>query len=94
MLAVYRLLGVPPRKTMGIFAIESLLTTLTTVLPSAAAVWIIIHALEEKVQVLLPWKTALWVYAGVAAFHLIVSILPMLRLLRLPPARLAAKYDF
>ena len=94
MLAVYRLLGVPPRKAMGIFAIESLLTTLTAVLPSAAAVWIIIHALKEKVQVLLPWKTALWVYAGVAAFHLIVSILPMLRLLRLPPARLAAKYDF
>ena len=94
MLAVYRLLGVPARKAVGIFAIESVLMTLTTALPAAAAVWAVVGLLGDKVEVLLPWQAAVWVYVGVAVFHLLVSILPMLRLLRLPPARLAAKYDF
>ena len=94
MLAVYRLLGVPARKVAGIFAVESLLSTLKTALPSALAVWLAVLLLGENVELLFTWQAALCVYGGVAVFHLVVTVLPMMRLLLLPPARLAAKYDF
>ena len=94
MLAVYRLLGVPARKLVGIFTLESLIATLTTALPSALAVYLALLLLKDKAELLLPLSAAAWVYAGVTVFHLLVTLLPMLRLLRLPPARLAAKYDF
>ena len=94
MLAVYRLLGIPAGKTGMIFTIESLLTTLTTALPAAAAMYAGVTLLGDKVEMLLPWQAAAWVYAGVTVYHLIVTMIPMAGLLRLPPARLASKFDF
>lgn len=98
MLAVYRLLGIPGRKLMGIFAMESFLSTLTTALPAALGTWAVIALLRWlpsiQLDLLLPWQAALGVYLAVAVFHLAVTLLPLARLLRLPPARLAAKYDF
>ena len=93
MLSVYRLLGIPGRKTVGIFFLESLSSTAVTVLPAVLAVWLVVRLLGDKVQMLLPLGAAFGVYGAVVVFHLIVSLLPLLSLLRLPPARLAAKYD-
>ena len=98
MLSVYRLLGIPGRKICGIFAIESVFSTLVTALPAAAGTWLVITVLklfpDIAPDLILPWQTALLVYAGITCFHLAVSLLPLLRLLKLPPARLAAKFDF
>ena len=93
MLAVYRLLGVPNRKTVGIFAIESGLSILTAVIPAAALSWCGIALLGERAELLLPPVAAVAVCLAIAGFHLAVSLLPLYGLLRLPPARLAAKYD-
>lgn len=94
MLAVYRLLGVPSRKVAGIFAMESLVSTLKTALPAALTVWLALFFLGDLVELLLPLRAAMYVYAGVTVFHLLVTWMPMMRLLWMPPARLAAKYDF
>ena len=97
MLAVYRLLGIPGRKLALIFAMESLLTCLITVVPSAAAGWLYITVAaripEMESSLLLPWQGAVAVGAAMTVYHLLVSLEPLWRLLRLPPAQLAAKYD-
>ncbi len=96
MLSVYRLLGIPGSKAVGIFLIESLLSSLTTALPAALGTWLALLVLRQfgYSNLSLPFGAALLVYAGIVAFQLLVTWLPMRGLLKLPPARLAAKYDF
>lgn len=98
MLSVYRLLGIPWTKAVTIFTLESVFCTMTTALPAAAMTWAAVKILQlfpsVQTEILLPWQAAGLVYLGVLGFHLMVSILPLIRLLRLPPAQLAAKYDF
>lgn len=97
MAAVYRLLGIPRRKLAIVFALECLLLALTGTLPAALLAWLAVTILSAfpsvELSLLLPWYAAAGVFAGTTAFHLLVSLLPLMRLLRLPPARLAAKYD-
>lgn len=98
MLAVYRLLGVPNRKTAAIFAMESLGISLSSALPAALLTWAVIKALTVMPSIsfsmILPLPTAILSYGAALAFHMAFSLLPVLRLLRLPPASLATKYDF
>ena len=97
MAAVYRLLGIPGRKLGTIFALESLLLVLMGVVPPAALMWLAVTALSglpsARVSLLLPWHAAAAVCAAIALFYLLAVLLPLGRLLRLPPARLAAKFD-
>lgn len=97
MLAVYRLLGIPRRKLVCIFSLETVLSSLITALPAAIAAWgfanIATRITEIDFRMILPWYAALGVYGCILVYHLIVSLLPLRRLLRLPPAQLAAKYD-
>ena len=96
MVAVYRLLGIPGRKLATIFALECVRIEAKTVLPVAVSVWAILAVLARtslKLPLLLPWYAALAVTVGIFAFHLAASLFPLRRLLRLPPAQLAAKYD-
>ncbi len=96
MLSVYRLLGIPGRKAVTIFMIESVLGSLTTALPAALGTWLVLAILGQFgiSNMVLPFGVALLVYLGIVLFHLLVTWLPMRGLLKLPPARLAAKYDF
>lgn len=97
MLAVYRLLGIPNRKLVTIFTLESILTSLTTALPAAGLTWAGVELAklvpEWNVSLLLPWQAALAVCGIILVYHVFVSLQPLNRLLRLPPAQLAAKYD-
>ena len=96
MLSVYRLLGIPSGKAVGIFMIESVLSSLTTALPAALGTWLVLAVLRqfEVTGLLLSFGAALLVYVGIVCFQMLVTWLPTRSLLRLPPARLAAKYDF
>ena len=98
MIGVYRLLGIPGRKLVAIFTLESLLSFLRSTLPAAVLTWAAVHVLSSmpslEISLLLPWQAAGAVALGIGIFHLLLSILPLLRLLRQPPARLAAKFDF
>ena len=99
LIAVYRLLGIPKRNLLTIFAIESLLLTLKYALPTVLAVFIgfrIMASVEMLAAsaLLFPLWAAGLTLGAIALFRLLVATLPVLRLLHLPPARLAAKYDF
>jgi predicted lysophospholipase L1 biosynthesis ABC-type transport system permease subunit len=97
LIAVYRLLGIPKRKLHGIFLMEAVLSALGTIVPTAAVCWLGIHLLsgvpELEINLILPWQAAVAVSGALLVYYVIVSLLPLAQLLRLPPARLAAKYD-
>lgn len=98
MLAVYRLLGIPGRKLLAIFTMESFLLSLTSSLPAAALTYGVFRTLTElpsvEFSMYLPWYAAALVYLATLVYQLLVTTLPAWRLLRLPPSRLASKYDF
>lgn len=98
MIAVYRLLGVPNWKTTSIFAFECLCLSFSSALPSALLTWAVIKALTVmpsiSFQMRLPLSIALLSYAIALLFHIAAALIPVFRLLRLPPAVLAGKYDF
>ncbi len=98
MIGVYRLLGIPSGKLVQIFALESALTFCRSTLPAAALTWLVIAVLNAlpsvQVSLQLPWYAAGGIALCIGLFHLLLSVLSLLRLLRLPPARLAAKFDF
>ena len=97
LLAVYRLLGIPRRKLHTIFLLEGALSALTAIIPTAILTWggvMAIHRWTEiELPIVLPWRDAGLVSLGILAYYLLVSVLPLFSLLRLPPARLAVKYD-
>ena len=97
MLAVYRLLGIPGRKAAAIFALESLLTGLAAALPAAVVTYLVIGwgagTPEVGWQLLLPADAAAWTLGAILVYNLVVSLLPLRRLLSMPPAQLAAKFD-
>ena len=92
MLAVYRLLGIPRRKLAEIFAMECLLVSLQTALPASAAAFVLIRALAP--DMVLSWYAALGAYGCILVYHMLVALLPLRKLLKIPPAQLAAKYDY
>ena len=98
MMAVYRLLGIPKRKLAVIFAQEAVLSSVCTALPTAALAWLVITVLGRiealELKLILPWQAALAVYGGVLLYHVLVALLPLRGLLHMPPAQLAAKYDY
>ena len=97
LLAVYRLLGIPGKKLYGIFLLEGLMASARTILPAAVLTWASVEILkavpEVQLDLILTPGTVLAVSLAILGYYLAVSVLPLLRLLKLPPARLAAKYD-
>ena len=97
MMAVYRLLGIPGCKLMAVFAVESLLFSLFAVLPAVLLTWVAIRIMTAlpslEFSMILSLPAAGVVAGAIAVYYLLVSLLPVRHLLRLPPARLAAKYD-
>ena len=97
MLAVYRLLGIPKGKLAGIFLMESSLLCLLAALPATVLCWAYIQVAaripELESSLLLPWQAAVGVFAAIAVYYAAVTLIPLYRLLHLPPAQLAAKYD-
>ena len=98
LIAVYRLLGISKRNLMLIFGIESLTTTVKYALPVIALAYAgirLVSSIEQLGTVLIfPIWGALLTLGIIAAFRLLVAILPILSLNRKPPAQLAANYDF
>jgi len=98
LLTVYRLLGIKKRSLLSIFCIESMLLTLKYSLPTILAVWLFLRVAEgsellTSLSMVYPIWAAALTLVSILIFELIISVLPTLRLLALPPARLAAKYD-
>ena len=97
LLAVYRLLGIPRRKLHVIFLIEGVLSSLTAIIPAALITWAAVAFInartEIELSVELPWQAVAATGAAILLYYLLTSVLPLFRLLNLPPAQLASKYD-
>ena len=97
MMAVYRLLGIPRRKLLTIYLMESLLLSVASVLPATVLTWAAIQIMNRlpslEFSMILPLNVAIGVFGVLTVYYLLVSLLPVRKLLYLPPARLAAKYD-
>lgn len=97
LVAVYRLLGIPKRKLHGIFLLEATLSALWTIVSTAIFTSVVIFVLKKipelAISLLLPWQAVVCVSGVLLLYYALVSVLPLARLLRLPPAQLAAKYD-
>ena len=96
-LAVYRLLGLPKKKILEIFGIESFFLAMQSILPAAVLTWVVVAVLnlftDLGFSMVLPWQAGAAVGLGIFLYYLFISLIPVTRLLCLPPARLAAKYD-
>lgn len=97
LIAVYRLLGIPGRKLHAIFLIEGAGFALTAILPTAFVTWAALAFIsvrtEIELPVVLPWQAATVTACGILIYYLVTAVIPLFRLLSLPPARLAARYD-
>ena len=97
LLAVYRLLGIPKGKLAAIFSMESLMQFAVAALPAAAVTWGVVAVLtgveDIAFAMVLPWQASLLCAAAIFGYHLLVSLIPLYRLLALPPAQLASKFD-
>ena len=97
MLAVYRLLGIPRRKAVAVFALESVLSCLLVAVPVTVLTWLVLYVGANTPELgwplLLPADVAAWALLAILVYHVLVSVAPLGKLLRLPPAQLAAKFD-
>ena len=98
LLVVYRLLGIPKGKLLLIFSLESCLGFLIgggiAGILTYGVVTVLTGIEDVAFSMVLPWQAALSVLGGILAYYLLVTAVSLLRLLRLPPAKLAAKFDF
>ncbi len=96
--AVYRLLGIPKKDLMTIFAVESLTLTLRYSIPTVLITWagINIASLIEDIglDMIYPFWAVGVTLISILAVRVLLAVLPVLRLLLKQPARIAAKYDF
>lgn len=96
--AVYRLLGIARGRTVMIFAFENLYFSVLASLPAALVTWGLIKALtimpSLSFEMVLPFGAMLLTYVLIFGFQLLSSLIPAARLLHLPPAILAGRYDF
>ncbi len=97
-IAVYRLLGIPKRKLLFIFAMESVTSTLKFAVPTVLLTYLTVNLLSKietlGFSMLFPFPAAIATLLLILIIRILFSVLPVLRLLAKPPARLAAKYDF
>ena len=97
-MSVYRLLGVPKRELVDMFMAESALLLLVFVIPYALATWGIIALLSYLgIGAGVFHLTWYWVLAAIGFISLyfeLVTVLPLVVLIKRPPAKLATKYDF
>ncbi len=97
LVAVYRLLGIPKKNLMTIFALESVILTLKYAIPTVLATWLGIQALgliKFFKTMIFPFWAVLLTLLFILLVRLLIAVLPVLRLLAEPPAKLAAKHDF
>jgi ABC-type antimicrobial peptide transport system permease subunit len=97
MVAVYRLLGIPGYQLAIIYGLECILLSARSILPAAALTWLVVAVLTRfpslALSLQLPWQAALLGAAAIVGFYLLVSLIPLWRILQKPPARLAGQYD-
>lgn len=96
-LGVYRMLGISKYSIIGMFAYENfLITTKTSLIGALLTVFISYVIAQVPVagyEFYYPWYLFLATILVIYLFNIFIGILPIRKMLKLPPAQLAAKYD-
>lgn len=97
-LGVYRMLGISKHSIMAMFAWENIVitsyTSLVGVIATTAVTWVLSRIPSLGMEYYYPWQILITTIAALYLFNVVIGILPVRKMLRLPPAQLAAKYDF
>ncbi len=89
---VYRLLGIQKSSILFIFAMESILLTLYTSVPAVFLTSGILKFVSSipslQLNLVYPWSAALGIIVFLFVINAVTGVLPILRLVRKPPAQL------
>jgi len=96
-IAVYRLLGISKGSIVWLFAIENILLTSYTSVVGALVTTLVTNFISSipalGITFVFPW----YAFVGTVLFFYLINtfigIMPIRKILKLPPAQLAAKYD-
>lgn len=96
-LGVYRLIGISKMSIIGLFAYENVLITSYTSLIGAVLATFVTNIIASipslDADINYPWYAFLGTIAFLYLSNVLIGILPIRKILRLPPAQLASKYD-
>lgn len=96
-LGVYRLIGISKTSIVSLFAFENIVITSYTSLIGAVlatfATYLISSIPSLGIEINYPWYAFAATIIFLYAVNVIIGILPIRKILRLPPAQLATKYD-
>lgn len=96
-LGVYRLIGISKGSIIGLFAFENMVITSYTSLVGASlatlATYMVSTIPSLNININYPWYAFLLTVLFLYGVNVVVGILPIRKILRLPPAQLASKYD-
>jgi len=89
---VYRLLGIQKNSILMIFAVESMLLTLYTSVPAVVVTSAVLKFVASipslEMNLVYPWSAVVVLSVFLIAINSLIGILPILRLVRKPPAQL------
>ena len=96
-LGVYRLIGISKSSIVGLFAFENaVLTTYTSLVGAVLTTFVtfIISSIPSLgFEINYPWYAFILTILFLYLANIVVGVLPIRKLLKLPPAQLASKYD-
>ncbi len=96
-IGVYRLLGISKNSIIGMFALESFMITTYTSLVAVILTTVVTKFLGNipslGLSIIYPWYAFVGTILFIYLANIIIGVMPVVRLLKLPPAALAAKYD-
>lgn len=96
-LGVYRLIGISKGSIVGLFAFENVVITTYTSLVGALLSTFVTYLISSipslGIEINYPWYAFLITVLFLYGVNVIVGIMPIRKILKLPPAQLAAKYD-
>lgn len=96
-LGVYRLIGISKTSILGLFAFENVIITSYTSLVGAVLATFATNLVSSipslDVEINYPWYAFAATIIFLYGINVLIGIFPIRKILRLPPAQLAAKYD-
>ncbi len=96
-LGVYRMLGISKWSIIGMFAYENFVittyTSLTGAVLTVCVTYIIAQIPSMGQEFYFPWYIFVLTMIGIYIMNIFIGVLPIRKMLKLPPAQLAAKYD-
>jgi len=94
-LTVFRVIGIVKRSILATYALEIIILTSYTVLPTVVVTSIVIMILGNiksiGIQFVYPWYTMFFILLVLYCVNVLIGLLPVYRIVKQPPAKMAEK---